>query len=96
MKLDEYADHATHWIALFCRKNEIVYFDSFGVAHVPEEIKDFTGNKNIKDNIFRIQARISIMCGYFSTGFIDFMIAGKNLTNFTSLFSTYDFPKMAV
>ena len=36
------------------------------------------------------------MCGYFSTGFIDFMIAGKNLTNFTSLFSTYDFEKMAV
>ena len=28
--LDEYADVGTHWIALFCNRNEIVYFDSFG------------------------------------------------------------------
>ena len=39
INLDEYADVGTHWIALFCNKNEIVYFDSFGVKHVPEEIK---------------------------------------------------------
>ena len=37
--LDEYADVGTHWIALFCNRNQIVYFDSFGVEHVPEEIK---------------------------------------------------------
>ena len=49
---DEYADVGTHWIALFCKKNEIVYFDSFGVEHIPEEIKDFMGNTNIKTNIF--------------------------------------------
>ena len=65
------------WIALFCRKNKIVYFDSFGVEHVPEEIKKFIGNKNIKANIFRMQANNSIMCGYFCIGFIDFMLAGK-------------------
>ena len=39
-------------IALFCSTNEIVYFDSFGVEYVPEEIKEFIGNKNIIDNIF--------------------------------------------
>ena len=44
--LDEYADVGTHWIALFCKKNEIVYFDSFGVEHIPEEIKEFIRNKN--------------------------------------------------
>ena len=38
INLDEYADVGTHWIALFCNRNEIVYFDSFGVEHVPEEI----------------------------------------------------------
>ena len=38
-----------HWIALFCNRNEIVYFDSFGVEHVPKEIKKFIENKNIKD-----------------------------------------------
>ena len=41
----------TRWIALFCNRNEIVYFDSFGVEHVPEKIKEFFGNKNIKANI---------------------------------------------
>ena len=52
INLDEYADVGTHWIALFCNRNEIVYFDSFGVEHVPEEIKEFIGNKNIIANIF--------------------------------------------
>ena len=31
INLDEYVDVGTHWIALFCNRNEIVYFDSFGV-----------------------------------------------------------------
>ena len=93
LNLDEYAEVGTHWIALFCRRSEIVYFDSFGVEHVPEEIKEFIGNKNIKANIFRVQANDSVMCGYFCIGFIDFMLAGKKLTDFTSKFSPYDFKK---
>ena len=93
INLDEYADVGTHWIALFCNRNEIVYFDSFGVEHVPEEIKEFVGNKNIIANIFRVQANDSVMCGYFCIGFIDFMLADKKLTDYTSLFSLYDFKK---
>ena len=93
INLDEYADVGTHWIALFCNKNEIVYFDSFGVEHVPEEIKEFIGNKNIKANIFWVQANDSVMCGYFCIGFIDFMLAGKKLTDFTNLVSPHDFKK---
>ena len=41
INLDEYADVGTHWIALFCNRNEIVYFDSFGVEHILEGIKEF-------------------------------------------------------
>ena len=93
INLDEYADVGTHWVALFCKRIEIVYFDSFGVEHVPEEIKEFIANKNIKANIFRVQANNSIMCGYFCIGFIDFMLAGKKLTDFFSLFSLHDFLK---
>ena len=52
INLDEYADVGAHWIALFCKKNKIVCFDSFGVKHIPEEIKKFIENKNIKANIF--------------------------------------------
>ena len=58
---------------------------------MPEEIKEFFGNKNIVANIFRVQANNSVMCGYFCIGFIDFMLAGKKLTDFTILFSPYDF-----
>ena len=56
INLDEHADVGTHWIALFCNKNKIVYFDNFGVEHIPKEIKKFIRNKNIKTNIYRVQA----------------------------------------
>ena len=91
--LNEYAGVSTDWIALFCNKNEIVYFDSFGVEHVPEEIKKFVVHKNTIANIFRVQASNSVMCGYFCIGFIDFMLARKKLTDFTNLFSPYHFEK---
>ena len=45
--LDEYAGIGTNSVALFCKRNEIVYFDSFGVEYIPEEIKDFIRNRNI-------------------------------------------------
>ena len=66
--------------------NDVTYFDSFGVEHIPKEIKTFINTKNIKTNIFRIQAYDSIMCGYFCIGFIDFILTGKTLTEFTNLF----------
>ena len=93
MNLDEYADVGAHCIALFSNRCEIVYFDSFGVEHVSEEIKEFVRNKNIIANIFRVQANNSLMCGYFCIGFIDFMIAGKKMTDYTSLFSPHGFEK---
>ena len=92
MNLDEYIDIGTHWIALFYNKNNIIYFDSFGVEHIPKEIKKFIGNKNIS-NIFWIQSNDSIMCGYFCIGFFDFMLAGKKLSKFTNLYSLNNFEK---
>ena len=61
----------------FVKKGKIVYFDSLGVGHMPEEIKKFTGNRNIKANIFSVQANNSVMCGYFCNGFIAFMLVDK-------------------
>ena len=87
INLDEHSDIGTHWVALYLQNNDVTYFDSFRVEHVPKEIKTFIGNKNIKTNIFRMQAYDSTMCGYFCIGFIDFMVVGKNLTDFTNLFS---------
>ena len=87
INLDKYEDTGTHWIALFCRRNKIVYFNSFGVEHVPKEIENFIEHKNIKTNSFRIQSSNSIMCEYFCIEFIDFMFADKTLIDQTSLFS---------
>ena len=35
---DKYADVGTHWIPLFCKRIEIVYFESLGVKHISKEI----------------------------------------------------------
>ena len=81
INLDEYEDTGTHSIALFVKINgvskankmsEVIYFDSFGIEHIPSEINKFIHSKNlshavenIKSNIFRVQAYDSIMCGYY-------------------------------
>ena len=72
---------------MYVKNNDVTYFDSFGVEHIPKEIKVFIKNKNIKANIFRIQSYDSILCEYFCIGFINFMFKGKNLTKYTSFFS---------
>ena len=52
----------------------LFYFGSFGVEHIPKEVKKCIANKSIKTNIFKGQAYDSVMCGYFCIKFIDFML----------------------
>ena len=99
INLDEYSDIRTHWVALYVQNNNVTYFNSFGVEYILKEIKAFiinnnnnNNNKNIKTNISIIQAYDLIMCGYFCIGF-DFMLAGKNLAEYTNLFSPNNFKK---
>ena len=90
---DEFKSIGTHWIAVYVNGNDIIYFYSFGVKHIPKEIKKIIGNKNIIKNIYRMQAYNSIMCGYFCIGFIDFMLKGKCLLDYTNLFSPNKYEK---
>ena len=53
---------------------DAIYFDSFGVEHVPKEIKKFIANKNIITNIYWIQIYNLLMCEYFRIAFNDFML----------------------
>ena len=78
---------------MYVKNNRIIYFDSFGVEHIPKEIKRFIGSKNVISNIFRIQAYDTISCGYFCIGFINFMFKGKILTDYTNIFSPNNFKK---
>ena len=79
---------------MYINKNSVTYFDSFEVEHIPKETKALIDRYlSITTNIFRIQVYDSIMCGYFCIGFIDFMLAGKTLTEYTNLFSPNNFKK---
>ena len=82
ISLDEYSDIETHWIALYVNAETVTCFDGFGVESIQKEVK--------------IQAYDSQMRGYFCIGFIDFMLKGKILTDFTKLFSPKDFKKIMI
>ena len=101
INLDDYSNIETHWIASYVNAETVTYFDSFGVEHIPREIKKFIKRSidkfTIKISIFRIQAYESVMCGHFCIGFIDFMLKGKSsLIGVAILFSPNDFKKMMV
>ena len=53
INLGECSNIGTHWIALCVQNNDVTYFDSFGVEHIPKEVKIFVGNKNLKTNSFK-------------------------------------------
>ena len=79
INLDEYKAIETHLIVLYVNGGNITYFDSFEVKYIPKESQKVIGNENNRTNIYRIHAYDSVMCVYFCSGFIDFMIKGKSL-----------------
>ena len=89
----------THWVTLHVNdnnkrsSNDATYFDSFGVEHIPKEIKEFIGNRNVIKNIFRIQDCNAIMPGYFCIGFIGFMLKSKSLWQYTNSFGPNEYKK---
>ena len=85
--LDEYESIESNFITSYVNDNTVTYFDSFGVEHIPKEIKKFIGKKNIVTTVYVIQACHSIMCGYFCIGFIDFILKCHSLLHYTNLFS---------
>ena len=42
INLDEYSGIGTHWVALWVNNNNVTYFDSFGIEHIPKEIKNLS------------------------------------------------------
>ena len=81
INLDEYFDIETHWIALYASNNNVTYFDSFGVEHIPNEINVFIDKSIVLTNIFRIQAfdSVGIRSASFSLAFPIFTGTVKKL-----------------
>ena len=52
INLDESSDIGTHWVASYVQNNDVIYFDSFRVEHIPKALRTFISNKNIKKKIY--------------------------------------------
>ena len=81
----------THWVSLFIDRKLAVYFDSFGIEYIPQEVLNKIRDKSVTHNIFRIQDNESIMCGFYCIAFIEYMLARK--TFYTNLFSANNYKK---
>ena len=68
----------THWISLFIDRNTAVYFDSFGIEYIPQEVLNKIRDKSITHNIVTIQDDNSVMCA---------------LLDYTNLFSPNHYKK---
>ena len=86
INIDKYKSVGTHWVALYVNGENETYFDSFGVEHIPKEMKKFETNKAITTNIYRIQA-------YNSIEFMNFMLKSKSFLDYTNLFSPSRYEK---
>ena len=83
----------THWASIFIDINTPVYFKSFGIEYIPQEVWNKIKDKSFAHNIFRIQDHKSIICGFYCIAFIEYMLAGKTLFDFTNLFPPNDYKK---
>ena len=77
INFDDKKSKGTYWVSLFIDGNTAVYFDSFGIEYIPQEVLNEIRDKSITHNIFRIQDDDSISCGFYCIAFIEYMLLGK-------------------
>ena len=73
-------------MALYVNDNNVTYFDSFGLEHIPKKNRKLFRNKNMTTNIYRIQTNDSIICRFFCIRHIDFMLKCEGLLECPNLF----------
>ena len=86
INLDDKNSKGTYWASLFIDRNLAVYFDSFEIKYIPQEVLKKIKDKSITHKIIKIQDNESIMCGFCCIAFIEYMLAGKTLLHYTNLF----------
>ena len=65
VNLEDENSKGKYWVSLFVNKNAAVYFDSFEIEYIPQEIWNKIKDKPITHKTFRIQDNKSIMCGFY-------------------------------
>ena len=83
--LDDKNSKGTYWISLFIDRNLVMYFHSFGIGYIPQEVLNKIRDKSIIYNTFRMQDNESIICGFFASFFIEYILAGKTLLDHANL-----------
>ena len=86
--LDDKDSKETHWVSLFIDRNTAVYFDSFEIEYIPQDLLSKIKDKSITHNIFRMQNNTSILCEFYCIAFIEYMLTGKTLLDYTNFFSS--------
>ena len=78
---------------MFTDRNTSVYFDSFGVEYIFQEVLNKIKDKSITHDIFIIQSDDSITCGFYCIILIEYLLKEKALLDYTNLFSPNDYKK---
>ena len=80
INLDGKQSEGAHWVSLFIdRLCTALYFYSFQIEYI--------------QNIFRVQDDDFIMCGLYCIAFIEYMLTGKTLLDYTNVFSPNGYKK---
>ena len=90
INLDDKKTKGTHWVPLFIDKNPTIYFDSFGIDYIPQEVLSKIKDKSITHNILRIQDNNFIMCAFYCITFLEYILVWKTLLDYTNLFLPND------
>ena len=77
----------TSWVSLFIDRNLALYFDSFGIDHIPQILN--------KKHIFRIQVNESVLCEFCWIVFIEYMLGEITFLHYSNIFSPNDYKKKA-
>ena len=95
INLDDKDRKGTHWVSLFIDRNTSVYFSSFGIEYISQEVSKKIRDKSISHNKFRIQDNDSIMYGFLLYHFhrMYAVLAGKTFLDYTSLVSLNNYRK---
>ena len=93
INLGDKKSEKTYWVLLFIDRNIALYFDSFGIECISQEVLNEITDKTITHNIFRIQHNYSTMCRFYCITFIECKFATKTLLDYTNLFSPNEYKK---
>ena len=77
--LDDKNSKGTHWVSLFIDKNVAMYFDSFGIENISQQVLNKIKDKSITTYLEYKKMNLWIICGFYCIAFIEYMFEGKTL-----------------